>query len=338
VNKSLWLRVGGSVGLLTFLAWKTDWHRVGEAFQRLDWRFWLAALALYVATQVVSTWRWRMFARELGLGGTFREYLSYYFVGMFFNLVLPTSVGGDVVRAWYLAHRPGPKTGQRMPAFVSVLADRVSGVVVLALVACVATALCPIPLPPVIRYTVIGVGIAAAAGVLGLPILNWLLHQPRFATKRLHHLQRLTAGGMVYYRNPRLIAGTTAISAIVQVNSVIVMALIGLGLGLPVPPLYYGILMPLMTLLTLLPVSVNGMGLREMSSAFILQQLPGTPVSGTEGGILAFLLFVAQSAAALVGIIPYLAGGLQHFDAVAAERESKEEEEEEEEPQPTAAA
>jgi uncharacterized membrane protein YbhN (UPF0104 family) len=336
VNKNLWLRIGGSIALLSFVGWWTDWRRVGEAFQRLDWRFWLAALALHVATQVVSTWRWRMFARELGLGGTFREYLSYYFVGMFFNLVLPTSVGGDVVRAWYLAHRPGPKTGQRMPAFVSVLADRVSGVVVLAFVACVATALCPIALPPVITYTVIGVGVAAAAGVIGLPILNWLLHQPRFATKRLHHLQRLTAGGVAYYRNRRLIAGTTAISVVVQVNSVIVMALIGLGLGLPVPPLYYGILMPLMTLLTLLPVSVNGVGLREMSTVLILKQLPATPVSEAEAVTLAFLLFVAQSAAALVGIIPYLAGGLQHFDAAAAEKESKEEEEEE--PQPIAAA
>ena len=336
MNKKWWLRVGGSVALLSFVGWWTDWHRVGEAFQRLDWRFWLAALALYVATQVVSTWRWRMFARELGLGGTFREYLSYYFVGMFFNLVLPTSVGGDVVRAWYLAHRPGPKTGQRMPAFVSVLADRVSGVVVLAFVACIATALCPIALPRVITYTVIGVGAAAAAGVVGLPVLNWLLHQPQFATKRLHHLQRLTAGGMVYYRNRRLIARTTAISVVVQVNSVIVMALIGLGLGLPVPPLYYGILMPLMTLLTLLPVSVNGVGLREMSTVLLLKQLPATPVNEAEAVTLAFLLFVAQSAAALVGIIPYLAGGLQHFDAAAAEKESKEEEEEE--PQPIAAA
>jgi uncharacterized membrane protein YbhN (UPF0104 family) len=335
VNKQLWLRVGGSVALLAFVAWWTDWHRVGAAFQRLDWRFWLAALALHVVTQVVSTWRWQMFARELGLGGTFREYLSYYFVGMFFNLVLPTSVGGDVVRAWYLAHRPGPKNGQRMPAFVSVLADRVSGVVVLAFVACVATALCPIALPPVITYTVVGVGAAAASGVVGLPILNRLLHQPRFATKRLYHLQRLTAGGMVYYRNGRLIAGTTAISVFVQVNSVIVMALIGLGLGLPVPPLYYGILMPLMTLLTLLPVSVNGVGLREMSTVLLLNQLPATPVSEAEAVTLAFLLFVAQSAAALVGIIPYLAGGLQHFDAAAAEKESKEEEEE---PQPIAAA
>jgi glycosyltransferase 2 family protein len=337
VSKKWWLRVGGSVILLGFIAWRTDWQRLGDAFRHLDGRFWLAALALHLATQVLSTWRWQMFARELGLGGTFREYLSYYFVGMFFNLFLPTSVGGDVVRAWYLAHRPGPQTGHRLPAFVSVLADRVSGVVILALVACVATALCPIALPPVITYTVIGVGTAAASGVIGLPILDRLLRHPRFASKRLHHLQRLAAGGMVYYRNPRLLAGTTAISVVVQVNSVIVMALIGMGLGLPVPPLYYGILMPLMTLLTLLPVSVNGVGLREMSTVLLLKQLPTAPVSEAEAVTLAFLLFVAQSAAALVGIIPYLVGGLQHFDAAAAQKESQEDEDEEK-PQPTAAA
>jgi uncharacterized membrane protein YbhN (UPF0104 family) len=324
VSKKWWLRVGGSIVLLSFVIWRTDWHRVSAAFQDLDGRFWLAALGLHLAAQVISTWRWQLFARPLGLGGTFREYLSYYFVGMFFNLVLPTSVGGDVVRAWYLAHRPGSQPGQRMPAFISVLADRVSGVVVLSLVACTAALMCPIQLPSAIARTVAAVGVAAAAGVVGLPILERVLHRPLFASQRLDHLRRLVVGGMTYYRNGRLIAGTTALSLVVQVNSVIVMALIGAGLSLPVPPLYYGVLMPLMTLLTLLPVSVNGMGLREVSTALLLAPLG---VGEAEAVTLAFLLFAAQTVAALTGLIPYLVGGLQHFDAGAAAKESEEDEE-----------
>jgi uncharacterized membrane protein YbhN (UPF0104 family) len=330
VNKKWW-RLLGSAVLVGFVAWKTDWHKVAEAFRGLDVRLWLAALALQLATQVISTWRWRMFALPVGLGGSFRSYLSYYFVGMFFNLVLPTSVGGDVVRAWYLAHREGGGKGRRMPAVLSVLADRVSGVVVLAAVACVAAALFPYPLPGWVKGIVATVGAAAFAGIVGLPLLDRVLRSPRFASPRLERLHGATAGGMTYFRDGRLMAGTTALSIVVQVNSVIIMALIGAALHLPVHPLYYGILMPLVTLLTLLPVSVNGIGLREASTVALLVPLEVAPA---EAVTLAFLLFAAQTAAALVGLIPYLAGGVQRFDAGAAEKESQEDEE----PPSTAAA
>lgn len=323
-----WWRLAGSAVLISFLAWRLDWGKVTAAFRGLDVRFWLAALGLQLFTQVVSTWRWQMFARSLRLGGTFRNYLAYYFVGMFFNLVLPTSVGGDVVRAWYLAHRPGSGSGRKMPAFLSVLADRVSGVVVLAAVACAAALFSGTELPGWIALAVFLVGAGAFAGVVGLPVLDRMLHLPHFATARLERLRRISRGGMVYYRDVTLMAKTTALSLVVQVNSVMVMGLIGAGLGLPVPPLYYGLLMPLVTLLTLLPVSVNGMGLREASTVFLLAPLgvgPGEAVT------LALLLFAAQTSAGLVGLVPYLAGGLQRFDAREAAAESKHSDSEDEE-------
>jgi glycosyltransferase 2 family protein len=324
------LRLSGSIALLAFLAYRTDWQRVRTVIEGLDGRFWLAALALQLATQVVSTWRWQMFAVYLRLGGSFRSYLAYYFVGMFFNLVLPTSVGGDVVRAWYLAHHSGSGKGRKMPAFISVLADRVSGVVLLAAVACTAVVFYKESLPPWITGIVAAIGAAALVGVVGLPYLDRALQSPRLP-HGMERLRRLTEGGMSYLRSGRLVAATTALSLIVQVNSVLVMALIGKGLGLHIPFLFYGILMPLVTLLTLLPISVNGMGLREASTAILLAPLGvGEPQAIT----LAFLLFAAQTAAGLVGLIPYLAGGLQRFDARAAAKENKDEDE----PPSTAAA
>jgi uncharacterized protein (TIRG00374 family) len=327
-----WRLIGSGV-VVALLIWRmrTEWDRVLKALQGLDGRYWLAAFLLYLATQVISTWRWQLFALALGLGGALRSYLSYYFVGMFFNLVLPTSVGGDVVRAWYLAHRPGTGTGRRMPAFLSVLADRVSGVVVLVMVACTAAVFCPVELPPRIKVCIAAIAAAAVVGVVGLPLLDRLLRTRRKLSPSLAHLARVTAGGMNYFRNSRLMVGTTALSVVVQVNSVIVMALIGMGLGLDVPSRYYGILMPLVTLLTLLPVSVGGIGVREYGTLLLLEPLG---VGHAEAVTLAVLLFAVQTAAGLVGLIPYLVGGLQRFDARAAARENKEDEE----PPSTAAA
>jgi len=116
-------RLLGSLTLLAVLAWRMDWGQLARAFANLRSGPWLVALALYLLIQAVSSLRWQLLARPLGFGGPWGRYLAYYFIGMFFNLVLPTSVGGDVVRAWYLARQDGdePMTGRRLGAFLSVL-------------------------------------------------------------------------------------------------------------------------------------------------------------------------------------------------------------------------
>src|SRR5262249_29512960 len=94
-------RLLGSLILVGLLVWRIDWRQVASAFAQLEASYWLLALGLYLLTQGVSAARWQIIGHMLGLGGHWRDYLSPYFIGMFFNLVLPTSVGGDVVRAWY---------------------------------------------------------------------------------------------------------------------------------------------------------------------------------------------------------------------------------------------
>jgi hypothetical protein len=98
-------RLLGSLILVGLLAWRIDWRQVASAFAQLDATYWLLALGVYLLTQGVSAARWQILGRMLQLSGYWRDYLSHYFVGMFFNLVLPTSVGGDVVRAWYLGRQ-----------------------------------------------------------------------------------------------------------------------------------------------------------------------------------------------------------------------------------------
>src|SRR5207244_2735510 len=95
-----WIKFLVSGALLALLAWRTDWARLSAAFAGLRLNFWLAAVGLYVLTQVVSAVRWQMLSRPLGFEQPLSHYVGFYFIGMFFNLFLPTSVGGDVVRAW----------------------------------------------------------------------------------------------------------------------------------------------------------------------------------------------------------------------------------------------
>ncbi|MGH7170520.1 MAG: lysylphosphatidylglycerol synthase transmembrane domain-containing protein [Gemmataceae bacterium] len=300
--KKYW-RVLGSLILVGLLIWRIDWRQVASAFAKLEVRYWLLALGVYLLTQGVSALRWRMLGRALGLGGQWRDYLGHYFVGMFFNLVLPTSVGGDVVRAWYLGRQSGaaPPTGRRTAAFLSVLADRVNGFAVLIVVACAAALCCPTPLPSWILACVAGMGAACLLGLAALSLLPWL-------RKGLSAHQRLTQmldGAALCLRDRRGMVGVTLLSLVVQLANVVLAWLIGEGLGLSVPPLYYGVLIPLVSLLTLLPISLNGMGLREYGTILLLAPLH---VSEASAITLSLLLFAVYTATSLLGGVVYLFG------------------------------
>jgi glycosyltransferase 2 family protein len=291
----------GSLILVSLLVWRIDWRQVATAFAQLEATYWLLALGLFLLAQGVSAVRWQILAGTLGLGGRWRNYLGYYFIGMFFNLVLPTSVGGDVVRAWYLGRREGPTppTGRRTAAFLSVLSDRVNGFVVLIAVACVAALCCPTNLPSWIAWTVTGMGTACVLGLAMLPALPWL-RRVLPAHPRLTHL---LDGAALCLSNGRGMFVVTVLSLGVQVANVALAWLVGEGLGLQVPPLYYGVLVPLVALLTLLPISLNGMGLREAGTVLLLAPLG---VSSASAVTLSLLIFAVYTVASLAGGLFYL--------------------------------
>ncbi len=308
------LRMTASVALLAWLAWRTDWAQVGGAFARLDLTLWLLGVALYAATQVVSSVRWAQLARPLGFRQPLGRFVNFYFVGMFFNLVLPTSVGGDVVRAWYLDGR----SGRKLSAFLSVLIDRGSGLLVLLLLACAAVAVAPVELPPGLAGGVWATGFASLAGLAVLAVVSrrWagrraLATRPGWRGRAGRLLSAIGDLQTVFLPRRGLLLTTTLLSVAVQAANVVLVWLIGRALGAPVPAAYYAILVPVVTLLTLLPVSLNGMGVREGATLLLLRPLgvdDGTALS------LAFLWFATFTAVSLLGVGCYLFGRVPRFE------------------------
>ena len=111
---------------------------------------------LFVAGQAMSAYRWQLLAAILGVRGSFREFLAYYFVGMFTNLFVPGQVGGDAVRAIYLGrrhHRMGD-------ALASVIANRCYGLLGLFWLAAASTYMSAgYELPPGVTTTVLLIGV-----------------------------------------------------------------------------------------------------------------------------------------------------------------------------------
>jgi uncharacterized protein (TIRG00374 family) len=283
-----------TLGLLSWLAWRTDWDRVRHDFTSLHLGFCVGALGLGLLMQLVSGLRWQLLARPLGFRGSCWQFTAFYFIGMFFNLVLPTSVGGDVVRAWYL----DGGSGHRMTAFVSVLIDRATGLLILLLVACLGVVVCPIGLPGWVSGSVWGMVVAAFLGLLSLPfVARW--------TARFDRFRRLAQGARFYLRHPRLLLETGGLSLGIQAANVLLVWLVGLAIDVRISPLYYCVFVPMVCLLTLLPISLNGMGIREWSTVLFLAPLG---VNASTATSLAFLWFLMLTAVSLCGGIIYLFG------------------------------
>jgi glycosyltransferase involved in cell wall biosynthesis/uncharacterized membrane protein YbhN (UPF0104 family) len=297
-----WLRAAAGGGLIAFLATRTDWQPVAAAIEGMHWEFWLAAAAIYLGSQVVSAWRWAALARPLGFAFPQRHFTQLYFEGMFFSLCLPSSIGGDVVKAYRLA----PTAAGRVLAGCTVLADRATGLVGLFVIGLTALAARSFDLSLISAFAAgAGILVAALASVsLGLAILNRLVR----LLPADGRISRLFGQLLPYHARPEVFRRAIGWGLIVQLLNVLVVVQLGQAMGLRIPLVAYFIAVPVVALLTLLPVSVSGVGVREGGLAWMLASYGVGQGMGITLGILWFLVTVAGG---LVGGLAYMLGAKQ---------------------------
>ncbi len=291
------LRIIGSLVLVTVLFWWLEPGSVIHELAQVDWPWWLAAFLCYLIAQLFSSVRWQELARPYGFSHSLGAYVGFYFVGNFFNQVLPTSVGGDVARAWYLGRGSG-RAGQ---AVLCVLADRLIGLYVLVAMACTAAVFVPLP-----GWVIAAVAVAGLAGAAGLVLLRLLPRSEASDELPRSKLQELTGTLDVYLCSPRLLVRAAGWSLLVQLLNVVMVWCIARAVDAPVPLAYCLVLMPLVTLLTLMP-SVGGVGVRDCGTVVLLAPLGVARAQAMALSLLWYLVFVA---AGLVGAVWYLSGRL----------------------------
>jgi uncharacterized protein (TIRG00374 family) len=288
------IRIAVSVVLLSLIAWRANWSDVADQFAHLRFELWLAAAGLCLLAQIASARRWQLFAKELGFEHSLPQYCAYSFIGMFFSLVLPTLVGGDVMRIWYL----NGQSGRKWAALASVILERVNGLLILIATACVGVLISPVELPWWITGSVWGIALFACLGLVSAPILQrW----QRLSLERRRQLQMV----LDMFCSPKVLVESSIMSMLVQIAAVLILWCLGNGLGVDVPVAYYCVLVPLVSLLMLLPISVNGMGVREGGTVLLLMPLG---VDESAALTLAFLWFTTGVAVSLLGGVVYLFG------------------------------
>jgi len=301
----LWFIVQAIVSatLLFLLMRSLDLGALRQLFAQLPLWFYGVSLAVVLGGQVVYAWRWRLLLESAGVHAPFPLVLRQYFIGIFLNNFFPSTVGGDVAKVYLL----GREYGYR-PVTASVLLDRMLGLGLLAL--CATIVLWSVTLPaPVLAAARLAVTAIAAASVLvllitavgtgGLPArLAWM---GKSAVSIAESVQRLRFDMAAALTHPWLVAQALAVVAgyFVAIGAVYV-GFTEIQRGV-IPPLLLttGIAMAI-ALLSNVPITLNGLGLREQLHATLLLPL-GIPPEVAVG--LSLLLYGHLVIASLIGLL-----------------------------------
>lgn len=303
-------KIAVSAALLALLVHEIDLADAIDRFSRVSAVVLAAVLALLLAHTVLSASRWQGVIRAIGAAMTFRDVFGLTFIGAFFSQVLPSTIGGDVVRV-YLAHRRGMPASA---AIIGVVLERV--LTLLGLVVVVVAALpwfLAVVEPAVGRPILIVAVLLALGAVVGLGLLTNLHRVPAALShlRAVRGLEAIAAGARSLFLSRTRLAGPLAWTLLAHLNLVLCVYLLAKGLGLPLRPIDGLTLVPLALLATSLPISIAGWGVREavMVSALALVGVPG------EGAFALSVIFgLLSTVAALPGGLIWLASGARRDD------------------------
>jgi uncharacterized membrane protein YbhN (UPF0104 family) len=296
-----------------FVFGKVDLTKTIEvAFQANLW-FLSAAILVFVGSTILNAYRWKLLAAVLGFNRPVLQLLQYCFVGLFFNLFLPSTVGGDVSRCYYLSKG----TGRYKQAFYSVLADRAVGIAVLFMFATLGILFGPgaSGLPGAMKLPIFAGTFGVFCVVPLMPLLSRkLLGQEHWLTQKFNN-----SSATIFWTNKKLIVMALLQSVLLQAIIVGCHILIGWSLGLwSVPLWYYFIFYPAVAVLGFITPSFNGIGVREGAYTYFLM-LPVAGVDKSHAFTFAVIWLGLNTFISLVGGLVYLAGHF-HFSQEEAEK------------------
>jgi glycosyltransferase 2 family protein len=301
------LKTGISVALLLFLFSRVDGARLWSVARTASVAWLGAAVALYGVMVLLSAWRWGLLLQAQGIHLPFTRLTSSFLVATFFNNFLPSNIGGDVVRITDTA----PAAGSKTLATTVVLMDRGIGLLGLVLLAAMAATAGPrAAADGAVDAGMLWAGLGLAA-VVGTPVL---LMPDKFAQllqplRRLHpewvdeRLARLTEALGRFREAPGALAGCFAGAVGVQAVLVAFYLAIAYSMQIPIGFTALAAIVPVSFLVQMLPISMNGFGVREATFGFYFARL-GLPLESA--------LLVSFVGAALILIVS-VAGGITYL-------------------------
>jgi glycosyltransferase 2 family protein len=300
------LRILVSLILLVIVITNVGVDRLWVTLTTIAPIWFLIALAFHLSGIVIRTFRWAILVRSLGVQVPFGRLFYLYMAGTFFNTFLPTGIGGDVVKIIDLTPESG---GAR--AFSTVFADRLTGILGSSLIALTVALFDPVDVPP----TLVALIALVSGGIL---LASLLLTQQRRIDRVMRHVpgwSKLLSKGKIR----RVYEALTAYSLGVIIRATLISLPFTLtviasqyalarGLNLQVPVQYFALFIPMTALVQMIPISFNGLGVREGTYAALFGTVG---VAGEQAVAMSLMYYVLRVVTGLMGGLMYLIGNLR---------------------------
>lgn len=259
------LKILVSVLLFAWAFRRMSWDSIGPVLGHANQSGVFAAVLVLLTSHLLASYQWSRLLDTAGVRLPFYKVAAYYHVGLFFNNFLPANVGGDLARTLDVARSGSSRT----TALSTVLLDRLIAMVALGGVAAVST------IPAIDDYNLA----AAYGGVLAFFLAAVFSLRAVLEPRVLAGFERmLTAVGLsrlsptlnelstslaIFRGKRRLLLELLCVALVVQILRIGVHVLFARALGLQIPTAYFFLFVPLLAVIVSLPISLNGIGVRE---------------------------------------------------------------------------
>jgi glycosyltransferase 2 family protein len=304
--KPFWLKLGAGVALLVvLLTFQVHPSDISREMAESDWRWIVLAGALHIIGLLISAYRWQLLLRAQLVNAPMKDLLHSYLIGGFFNNFLPTRVGGDI----YRMVDSKKYSGSLLRPFAVIIIERLSGIYALLLIGIAAVSFYP-------RFEEVKALATALFGLAlaGLVALLLFYGSDRFA----EWLKKMTikfpariSGKMLsvfdafwyFSRSRGVLVLTFLLGLLLQGNVILYYYFIGKGIHMPLGFQEAAIVMPILICIQLLPLTPNGVGVREFSYIYLL-----APFGVNEAVAVAFSLwdYILTFFYGLIGGLLYL--------------------------------
>lgn len=267
-------------------------EELADIFRQMNLGIFAIALGIFFVSQIIVGFRWWLLLRVNAIRISFWAAVRLHYLGLFYNNFMPSSVGGDLIRAWYVTNH----TDKKYEAALSVFVDRIIGLFSTFVIAAFFYLLFlqgktseissnekqTGPLESLTQYKNIFLwAIAVMAIILCLLLLfaptrrilkklwaNIFIHGKNFSIK-------LRDSVKVYFNRPLAVLIVFALTVFLQLFTITGFWLLGTNLGVDVSIKYYYVFFTLTWVIGAIPISIGGAVLVEGSLLIMFTQIAG---------------------------------------------------------------
>ncbi len=296
VIQSLKVLVSGL--LIGFLLHRIGFDQVWDQLSRIQLPWILAAWALFSASHVIGSVQWWLIMRSEGIVMPWRQALSFYFVGLFFNNFLVSSMGGDLFRMVDVRRYSCNGSG----AVSTVFLDRFMGLGVLTGLGGAAAIWMMLQggvdqdfrLPLILVLGFWGLALLFCFSKSFARPFAWLIRRvmPHGITAKARDVyQKIHSFG----RRRKLLVTVIGLSTCIQSARILTHYLVGRALGVTISPALFFLIIPIVAIMASLPISLGGVGLREQSGVVLFGNVGMLPQVAFSMEFIAYLVTIVSS-------------------------------------------